>query len=85
MVDRITPRSRIVDNSGLPTAEFFRLISALTKMLEAPHLPTTAVADLPASAELWSMRGVANEAGGTTIVFWDGTNWRRAQDRAIAS
>lgn len=28
---------------------------------------------------------VSNEAGGYTMAFSDGTNWRRAQDRAIVS
>jgi len=28
---------------------------------------------------------VSNEAGGATIAFSDGSNWRRVQDRAIVS
>ena len=28
---------------------------------------------------------IGNEAGGATIAFSDGTNWRRAQDRAVVS
>lgn len=28
---------------------------------------------------------VSDETGGATIAFSDGTNWRRAQDRAIVS
>lgn len=28
---------------------------------------------------------VSNEAGGATLAFSDGTNWRRVQDRAIIS
>ena len=28
---------------------------------------------------------VSNEAGGATLAFSDGTNWRRVQDRAIVS
>lgn len=28
---------------------------------------------------------VSNEAGGATIAFSDGTNWRRVQDRAVVS
>ena len=28
---------------------------------------------------------VSNEAGGATLAFSDGTNWRRVQDRAVVS
>lgn len=28
---------------------------------------------------------VSNEAGGATLAFSDGTNWRRVQDRAVIS
>lgn len=85
MVQRISPSTRIVDSNGTVTPEFYRIIAALTDMLEAPYVPTTVVADLPTTARLWSIRGVSNETGGTTLVFWDGTNWRRVQDRAIAA
>lgn len=44
------------------------------------------VTTLP-DAATW-LRGliyVSNEAGGATVAFSDGTNWRRVQDRAIVS
>ena len=28
---------------------------------------------------------VSNESGGATMAFYDGTNWRRIQDRAVIS
>ena len=28
---------------------------------------------------------VSNESGGATMAFYDGSNWRRVQDRAIIS
>ena len=49
-------------------------------------LSTYTVATLP-DAATW-VRGliyVSNEAGGATVAFSDGTNFRRVQDRAIVS
>lgn len=43
------------------------------------------VATLPVTATLWSIVGVSDEAGGSTLAFWDGTNWRRFADRAVVS
>lgn len=48
-----------------------------------PILPTYTVATLPSAATY--RRGlieVSDEAGGTTLAFSDGSNWRRVQDRA---
>lgn len=58
-----------------------------TKPMTSPLLlKSYAVADLPA-ASLWTgaIVYVSDETGGATIAFSDGTNWRRAQDRAVAS
>lgn len=47
-----------------------------------------AVADLPAIATDDPNKYIAyctDEAGGAIPVFYDGTNWRRVSDRAIAS
>lgn len=58
-----------------------------TKAMSAP-LPvmTYTVATLPtASLYADSLITVSNEAGGYTLAFSDGTNWRRVQDRAIVS
>lgn len=44
------------------------------------------VATLPsAAAWRWGLVGVSDEAGGTTLAFSDGTDWRRVQDRAVVS
>ena len=49
-------------------------------------LPSYLVANLPSSGvSAGGMAYCSNETGGATIVFYDGTNWRRVQDRAIAS
>jgi len=69
----------------------FRLNRTIPKdgseaMTAALPLLNLAKADLP-SASLWTGAIVAvnNEAGGFTIAFSDGTNWRRVQDRVIVS
>ena len=47
---------------------------------------TYTVSTLPtASAYPRGVIYVANEAGGATLAFSDGTNWRRVQDRAVVS
>jgi hypothetical protein len=49
-------------------------------------LASYTVAGLPAAADFTGhVVYVSNEAGGATLAFSDGTNWRRAQDRAIVS
>ena len=55
-------------------------------MQEVLVLKSYAVADLP-DATLWEGGTiyVPDETGGATLAFSDGTNWRRAQDRAIVS
>ena len=48
--------------------------------------PFYGVATLPpASIRPHSIVIVTDDVGGETIAFSDGTNWRRAQDRAIVS
>lgn len=42
------------------------------------------VSSLPTDGKTTIAR-VTNETGGYTLAFWDGTNWRRVQDRAIVS
>jgi len=58
-----------------------------TQQMGAPlRVQSVAVADLPAAGD-WtnSIIYVSNETGGATLAFSDGTNWRRAQDRAVVS
>lgn len=43
------------------------------------------LSDFPAADWTASVLYVSDETGGATLAFSDGTNWRRAQDRAIVS
>lgn len=69
----------------LTIAEAFGLdvTTTATMIFQAP---TYTVASKPSAATY--PRGliyVSNEAGGATLAFSDGTNWRRVQDRAVVS
>lgn len=58
-----------------------------TEPMSAPLLlKSYAVADVP-TASLWTgaVIYVSDEAGGATLAFSDGTNWRRVQDRVVVS
>jgi len=50
-----------------------------------PVFPSYNVATLPSSSPAGAMVFVPNETGGAVMCFFDGTNWRRMTDRAIAS
>lgn len=58
-----------------------------TEPMKAPLiLKSYAVADLPTASDWESaIAYCSDETGGATIVFSDGTNWRRVTDRAVAS
>lgn len=68
-----------------------RLNSALVKNgtegMSAPlPLAVYTVVTLPTAASYaGGLIAVSNEAGGYTLAFSDGTNWRRVQDRAVVS
>ena len=49
-----------------------------------PQLPSYTVATLP-NTVAGDLALCTDETGGTTVVFFDGTNWRRMADRAVAS
>ena len=49
-----------------------------------PQLPSYTVATLP-STVAGDLALCTDETGGSTVVFFDGTNWRRMADRAVAS
>jgi len=61
--------------------------------LSAPYVEFSSVAvlasftvsTLPTAYPTGGLALCTNETGGATVVFYDGTNWRRVQDRAIAS
>ena len=50
-----------------------------------PNFTVAALQALTASAYTGAVAYCNDEAGGPTLVFCDGTNWRRVQDRAIIS
>ncbi len=53
------------------------------------QLPTYAVADLPPAGTKNILAGMtayaSDETGGAVPVFFDGSDWRRVTDRAVAS
>ena len=49
-----------------------------------PQLPSYTVSTLP-STVAGDLALCTDETGGSTVVFFDGTNWRRMADRAVAS
>ena len=50
------------------------------------RVPKFAKANLPPAADnTGGIVYVSDEAGGSTLAFSDGTDWRRVQDRAIVS
>lgn len=68
-------------------AQFFSgKMTSIADKVSLPILPRIAVALLPAATE-WQGGLILcpDEVGGSTIVFSDGTNLRRVQDRAVAS
>ena len=49
-----------------------------------PQLPSYTLATLP-STVAGDLALCTNETGGSVVVFYDGSNWRRMTDRAVAS
>lgn len=50
-----------------------------------PVLPSFTVANLPTTVVAGAQAFCTNDTGGAVNVFYDGTNWRRCTDRAVAS
>ena len=50
-----------------------------------PQLPSYTVSTLPSSASAGDIVLCTDETGGATVVFFDGSSWRRMSDRAVAS
>lgn len=66
------------------TPETAKKIAQLLRSLAQPRSYT--VATLPSAAENTGLCVfVSDEAGGATMAFSDGTDWRRVQDRAVVS
>lgn len=82
-------QSPIVSQSGLPTREWIAFFSTIGRfLLNKTPTPSASfsVSSVPdATLYTGNIIFVSDESGGATIAFSDGTNWRRAQDRAIIS
>lgn len=82
------PRSGMMTRLG---AQLMRTVNELIARAGGPTwsaipLPSYTVAALPTTGiETGSLAYCTNETGGATVVMWDGSNWRRVQDRAVAS
>ena len=63
------------------------IVRAFKLPMDAPlRLQSFAKADLPDDPlHTGGLVYITNEAGGPTIAFYDGTDWRRVQDRAVVS
>jgi hypothetical protein len=88
----------IPDPTGFPTwtawaLQVVRVLSpllteiqaAFTRQGTAHKMPTHTVATLPAVSLPSRWIYVSDEAGGAIPAYNDGTNWRRASDRAVVS
>lgn len=75
-----------VDSSAPAWAQRFAtdLQRVLTQISTDRMPPTLAVADLPTDGSE-GLAVVSDEVGGVTLAFFDGSQWRRVQDRAVAS
>ncbi len=77
---------QIVDSEGRISPQHLLFLKEIVRVLEVLELASYTVAGAPAAADHANMLiYVSDETGGATIAFSDGTNWLRAQDRAIIS
>ncbi len=67
------------------TSEELYVNGAQSKSTVPFVVPSYTVANLPTNVEAGAQAFCTNETGGSVIVFYDGTNWRRCTDRAVAS
>lgn len=74
----VSPAIPLVDESKRGTRRWVRQINR-------PQLPRYTVATVPSAAPASQIAYITDEAGGATVAFSDGTNWRRVQDRAVIS
>lgn len=79
----------IINRMMMTTKEWALFFNGVSRFL-SNKTPTPSasytVAGVPdASLYVGNMIYVSDEAGGATMAFSDGTNWRRVQDRAIIS
>lgn len=82
-------QSPVSDASGRPVqvwAQWFGIVSKLVGGGVPFPVAAYQVSSVPPAVNnAGCMIYVTNEAGGATMAFSDGTNWRRVQDRAIVS
>jgi hypothetical protein len=87
------PNGPVVDEGGVPTIPGRAYLQGIDDLSRASlakdgsePLTGYTVLTLPDATELeGSLIYVSNEAGGKTLAFSDGTNWRRVQDRNVVS
>lgn len=83
IVDLPTYGDRITE-SDHASMQFHLFLESLVNAVNAFQAPSYTVATVPdATLAETSIIYVSDESGGATLAFSDGTNWRRAQDRAI--
>ena len=82
--------ARLIEN-GVATDRMQLFLDELEQFLNdnllglQVQLPVYTVATIPTAANQGGMIFVSDETGGAIPAFSDGTNWRRATDRAIVS
>ena len=79
--DGTTEIFSVEDSGGSATAT----PKDIFKFSVPPVLPSFTVANLPTTVTAGAQAFCTNETGGAVPVFWDGSNWRRVTDRAVAS
>ncbi len=72
-----------VTNEGIPNDQFQALLESIEQALNPQAFTVAGVPDATTNQNRSIL--VSNEAGGFTMAYSDGTNWRRVQDRAIIS
>jgi hypothetical protein len=87
---RFTPNLKWSEGNGQLTSQAQRILRDLldhAQKVTGPFLlPSYTVLGVPAASDYeGALIYVSDEAGGKTLAFSDGTNWRRVQDRAIIS
>lgn len=80
----------LTDADGRAERAWYEFWKATARRNKIPVLSSFTVAQLAATPMTAAENPravvyVSNETGGATIAFSDGTNWRRAQDRAVVS
>lgn len=76
-----------ITSGNVTTALGYTPVSPASAVFTAPPIaPVYTVGGLPSAATYQGgLVNVSNEAGGWTLAFSDGTNWRRVSDRAVCT